>query len=377
MNFRVRATGLLIVLVCFIASSADASACRSGRPITSVLDLEESLRVSLHQVSSFIKGEQQNRKEAEKALCVSRKQVSDLLKSRGYRHKEELIGSQWRAAFGSLEITYFRILPDSNSRIGKLATRLNRDFGVKVVYAPLLLELIGGKGAFIEMPSSPLLVITNDTIFLDSLENLTNAHEMMHMKFWAFRKGLSQDDLLRAPVHISYQSEVAINPEAKFSIYQEFMSFEELATFALNVANVARQITRFDSASSQVRSELLHEIEKLKVVSENALVAVEKALEILKWKSAESMDYPGRIKGQYFEIADSGFSFRVFLPAPVVRKCRPDCGGAIRNEIQRARRLAEFNRRYFDSEASSPEETWLKAKDFQERQNQFITENSL
>lgn len=237
-----------------------------------------------------------------------------------------------------------------------------------------MLEIIGGLGTFVEHPGRSMLILSTDSVFCDSIENHTNGHEMIHLKFWAYRKGLKPDFLPKAPVHASYQTEQAINPSATIGIYQHYMSFEELVTFAFNVSRKAEGLAAAPS-DERVASELRFEIKKMRVVSENTILASEKALIALKTHSAQRISYPGQLSGDFFEITKSGstgFSLQIFLSSEEQKQCGADCRSVLEEKLAHTIKLAKFNLAYFSEESFIDESILRKLTRFEHEQLTFI-----
>lgn len=362
---------LLFWVAPFQLAQANANGCEPRLVIVSQGSLESVVQEHRFVVKSYL-SDTSSEARAQKALCEYTGQISDILSSLGYRHSPMLLKEEWGTRFKNLAIPVHRILPESQTRLGRLARELDQRVGVDVVYAPLLLSLVGGKGAFIEQRTRPILVLTNDTIFSDSIDDHTNDHEMVHMWFWAYRSGRMAEFYPRAPVHISYETRYAINPKASMGVYQTYMSFEEMVAFASSISKIANSNDSQFEHSLQTRGRLKLEIEKLIVISENALIAIERALSLLHSSGiTEIITVPG-IEGQYYLISDSNYSVRVFLPTLEVQKCKRDCVEQIRGYLKRAKHLAEFNKSYFTSNQSESSRALKQAKEFEFAQRRFI-----
>lgn len=364
----------LIASIVFIIFSVLLSAAfAEAQVVSESARIEQEARRVAQAISSYLRTRQPTKFELETLMRSHDVTVTNLLRARNYHISTVPMPETYKTILQDVEIPLYQINPDLQTNLGKFATELKRRYDVDVVYAPVLLEVIGGNGAFFEGPGRPFLLLTADAPVTDSLSNATNRHEAVHMKFWAFRKGFEPEFLPNAPVHITFQSLPPINPKPDVRYYQHSMTFEELVAFSENVKSRASILLADSNAQNQTFFQ--HEIVKFKDVTENALIAAGRSLQLLKQgHQAVPIPYPTKINGQHFSIENGDFKMVMFLPAHEAMACVNQCGRNLINKLEKAVLLAKFNQQFLQKFGkTAPDEATLKsAVGFQKAQIDFL-----
>lgn len=125
------------------------------------------------------------------------------------------------------------IEPDPKTRLGRVAERLV-GHGVALIYSPDELQRSGANGAY--QSSTRSVFLDRESVLEDRLSP-TGLHELRHMAFHRARERGTE-----SLFHLSFHAFSRGQLSRYSQVYQQYMSAEELSTFARNLRQHAREL---------------------------------------------------------------------------------------------------------------------------------------
>lgn len=266
---------------------------------------------------------------------------------------------------------HFKLKKNNVSSLNTKALQLNRIDILQVVYDPILLNLVGGNGAYAENKDSDLntLFISESSIQTGVPDYITQ-HEIIHYMFESNRRGKTSF-MTEAPVNITFTSQNPIQPNAPRQIYSTFMSYEEMITHAFNIKKVAEAVVKNEPIHgvTGAKSFLDESVLKLVSISMNALESSSKALNIL---SADNITIDNESKKYPLLVISTStdFSVSLFIPSKLDITNKTDVLDYAKKELEKSIQLAQFNINYFKDKKADVDID--KARVFMSKQTLFI-----
>jgi hypothetical protein len=260
----------------------------------------------------------------------------------------------------------FVILPQGSHPLNKLAQSLKQRLGASVTFNPIT-NMARKFDASFEVAANELQI--SQAAILDRMTSV-DAHEVIHALLLAQRLGRIRF-MQKAPVGIHVDSKSGIGPEN--GIYRHFFSFEELITYGYEVSYTAKQTIKFfnNQKAPEFATNLSKTGMKLKLlleVSNNSIVAIQKAQELLQQKSFRITDENGE-QVLILETQDKDFQMKVFIPKN--QALTPE--HYVEMELKKADALAKFITNYFAETSNVSAEALLqKLRAFRSAQRAFI-----
>ncbi|MNS63661.1 hypothetical protein D3C72_967620 [compost metagenome] len=268
-----------------------------------------------------------------------------------------------------LQLNQFVILPEGNHALNKMAASLKK-YGINVSYHPFGNRLNGFVAAY--DPNTMTLMISRNAIMKRIGED--EAHEIIHALLSAQEDG-KFDFMPKAPVLIMMTSKSGINSHGT---YAKLMSYQELVTYAYNISNSGRVISKITAKKNvtpedaQTRQTLLENFFNTRSiflkVSRNAVVASTEGLALFAQGHKELIEKNGK---DYMKIEspDGDFKLEIFIPKDQLLQA----DAYATKQLNQSLKLANFNLDYFESlERLSESDALLKVRQFKEVQKKFI-----
>lgn len=268
-------------------------------------------------------------------------------------------------SYYALNWSFFKIKTTGSHWINKMAKSTKRKIDVDLAYDPISLSIMGFGGAFWQFKKT--LTLSEDVITLPRA-GYVEGHEMIHAHFWAYRTGSSKFSIGKAPVHIEMRSvkNIDSNPNPQATVYQNYMSYEEMVTFTFNILFAGKDFeTKKDS---QTKSKLFYEIAKLRQISKNALISADQGLALLNQKNFAPLSHEGI---DFLLLGKQGeeFGMNIYLPKVKVESSET----YTRGQLESAKKLAQFNLQKLENTESLSDVDLVKVSvSLRDLQKQFI-----
>lgn len=268
--------------------------------------------------------------------------------------------------FDYLEIPIVIITPSSRTGLNRYALGLKKLNAVQLAYSPFQLSRQAGA---MYSPQMKTLYLHREALFKKSFVSKSmTPHEIKHALFDAERSHEKTNSVIQYPVHLNFKSKIKST-----DLYGSFFSFEELVAYAYSITAVAKDYKMFNTDAESIRYyKTLLAIQKLSIAAKDV---VDRALKFVEVSDpfkvqffADSVEIqinetdtltllvPARDKARYSEV-DFDYEY-------------------VKNELIKARKLAEFNLKYIKDAQSSGSAvtrmTWFRAAqvEFVENLNQ-------
>lgn len=264
-----------------------------------------------------------------------------------------------------LSWSFFKIKTDGSHWLNKMAHSVKTKLDVDLAYDPISLSIMGFGGAFWQFKKT--LTLFEDSITLPRI-SYVEGHELIHAHFWGYRIGRTKFPLGKAPVHIEMRSTPNIdkNADPMATVYQNYMSFEEMVTFSYNILFSGKDFQ--SKAGSITKSKLLYEIAKLKQISKNAIIAADLGLDLIQKKIFSNLTHEN-LNYLLLGKQDAEFGMNIFIDRSSMQP--PEVYAE--NQLLLAKRLAAFNLEKLNSvELLSDSQLLDFALTFRDLQKDFI-----
>lgn len=266
--------------------------------------------------------------------------------------------------FLKLELSTFEILPQGPHWLNKMAKELKEKAGVTTAFTAITKTLENLEASY----DKHLKTINLSTsVLYKKHAGDAEIHETMHAFFHATREGLLTF-MPKAPVHIDFHAQRGIDPQAKKAVYQKYMSFEEIVTYAYNISYPAIQLLK-GVPSARSLDQLERRIQSLLQVSRNAEIAAARGISLLQQGNKFVINVGS---DNYMMLGKQGpDTYLEVSLKPMPKDTTPE--QYVLTQLQNAQKLAEFNQKYFaDKDQWSPQLSLEKARDFRNAQRDFI-----
>lgn len=277
-------------------------------------------------------------------------------------------------ALGDFGFTWqsYEILSTGTDHLNKVAKSLKKQIDAQLIYDPIGAELFNANGAFIEAKNA---VLISSGALKEWPLNYVVGHEIIHAFFAGSRKNASRFSS-ETPVNIIFQSKESLNPKAHSQGYTKYMSFEELVTHAYNITMISKAVLKNRMIPGVIGNQdfLNNAVSVLIAVSENAKQSAEMGLAMLLSGKETSLEKKNGLNYISLRKEDSSFEISVFLPELKTKGPDIDARSYMKNELEKALKIANFNLQFFSEASSSSQVTIdaVKASNFRSSQQGFI-----